>query len=987
MSDLSGPLRKLSQDLEGHLYKDPVTCRLYATDASIYRELPAAVALPATACDIKKLIAFANAHHIALIPRAAGTSLGGQVVGSGIVVDVSKYFTRILEINEAEKWVRVQPGVILDELNLKLAERGLFFGPETSTSNRCMIGGMVGNNACGSHSLIYGSTREHLISVKAILSDGSEAEFGPVTGEADFLTRIKGDRLENRIYQNIYDILKDEVNQAEIRREFPDPLVKRRNTGYALDLLLEMIPFTAGGIPFNFCTLLAGSEGTLAFITELKLNLVPLPPGEKGLVCIHFQTLEEALEANLVCLEHGPRAVELMDRTILDCTKANIEQRRNRFFLQGDPGAILIVEFAGNTMKEVIDQKKNLEKTLLKKELGYLYPLVTGKDIEKVWSLRKSGLGVLSNIQGDAKPLSLIEDTAVRPDLLPGYITDFKRILERYGLDCVFHAHVGTGELHMRPIINLKTRGGIRLMRDLMADVADLVKKYRGSLSGEHGDGRVRSEFIPVIIGFKNYNLMRSIKYTWDPHGIFNKGKIIDPPPMTASLRYKELTSGIRLFPVVFDYSPAPDILHHVEMCNGSGDCRKTVLAGGTMCPSYMATLDENKTTRARANLLREYLSNMNTPDSLRAKEVYEILDLCLSCKGCKSECPSNVDMAKLKAEFLQHYYDINGVPLRSWLVSRLPVIHRLNSRFPGPFNMMVENEFLATLLKAFMGFSNRRKIPGISDQSLVRWIKQDPGNAQFTPAEKKPFRKVYLFVDEFTNYIDTGIGISAILLLTRLGYHVNTIPHAESGRTCISKGMLRKAKKFANTNVKLFAPLINEETPLLGIEPSSILSFRDEYIDLADSTMKEDAEKLAGNCFLIDEFVAHEYEAGNISSSSFTRKQQHILLHGHCQQKAVASTESTIKMLSIPDNYTVEEIPSGCCGMAGAFGYEKKHYDLSMKIGEMVLFPAVRKADPHALICAGGTSCREQIEHGTGRKAYHPVEILFRALQVNADG
>lgn len=980
MSDISKLLHILSRDMKGDLYTDLTSRLLYATDASMYRELPVAVARPANVEDIRKLVSFARDNHTTLIPRGAGTSLAGQVVGNGIVVDISKYFTGIPEINESEKWVAVQPGVVLDELNMMLAKKGLFFGPETSTSNRCMIGGMVGNNACGSHSLIYGSTRDHLLGIKAILSDGSEVEFGPIHEEADFISKTTGNQLENKIYKHIYEMLSDPLNQDEIRREFPDPMIKRRNTGYALDMLLNMIPFKKDGMPFNLSALLAGSEGTLAFITEVKLNLVPLPPGIKGLLCIHFNTLEESLEASIVCLDHRPYAVELMDRKILECTKTNIEQRKNRFFIKGDPGAVLIVEFADDSMEAVVKAKNRLENDLSRKGLGYYFPLITGEDINKVWALRKSGLGVLSNVPGDAKAVSVIEDTAIRPDFLPRYINDINNIFSQYGLSCIYHAHVGTGELHMRPLINIRKPEEVARMHNLALDVARLVKKYRGSLSGEHGDGRVRSEFIPVIVGEKNYQLMHDVKNTWDPYGVFNKGKIIDPPAMTSSLRYKE-TDGVRRFKTVFDYSPAQSMLHHVEMCNGSGDCRKSSLMGGTMCPTYMATHDEITTTRARANLLREYLNGRIDTGSCNAKEVYKILDLCLSCKGCKSECPSNIDMAKLKAEFLQHYYDICGIPLRSWLISRLPSIHKISSRFPGFYNVIMGNKLFSNTIKRFMGFSTMRKMPLMADQVLDRWIVHHMKHVMETCGKDEQNREVYLFLDEFTNYTDAHIGICALLLLTRLGYQVHTIPDTESGRTYISKGMLRKAKQIANKNVRLFAPLIHEHSPLIGVEPSAILSFRDEYVDLADRDLRDEALQLSRNCLLLDEFIVREFENRNISRDCFTRKKQHILLHGHCQQKAVASTETTKQMLSIPENYTVEEIQSGCCGMAGSFGYEKNHYELSMKIGEMVLFPSIRQADAQTIICANGTSCRQQIEEGTARKAYHSVEILYKAL------
>lgn len=545
--------KQLRHSFKGDIFTDKTMRILYATDASAYREVPLAVVRPKDKEDIKSIIRFAKKNKTSIIPRTAGTSLAGQVVGNGMVVDVSKYMNRILELNEKEHWIRVQPGVVLDELNQFLAPKNLFFGPETSTANRCMIGGMVGNNACGAHSLIYGSTRNHTLAVKTILSDGSEVEFKELS-QADFIKKCEGDTLESRIYQQINSMLSKPENHKEIRNEFPDPKVERRNTGYAIDLLLETNLFSENSENFNFSKLIAGSEGTLAFMTEIKLNLVPLPPPEKILVCIHFNSIKEALLANIVTLKHEPASIELMDNIILECTKDNLSQQKNRFFLKGDPAVILIVEFTGTAVDELKSRASKLEDDLRKKNLGYHFPVIEDEDMAKVWQLRKAGLGLLSNIPGDAKPAPVVEDTAVSPDVLPEYIEEFDQLLKKHGLSCVYYAHVATGELHLRPVLNLKTKEGIELFHTIALETAKLVKKYKGSLSGEHGDGRLRGEFIPLMIGEKNYQLLKDIKNTWDPDQIFNPQKIVDTPKMNTSLRY-EAGTVTKPIDTIFDFS------------------------------------------------------------------------------------------------------------------------------------------------------------------------------------------------------------------------------------------------------------------------------------------------------------------------------------------------------------------------------------------------------------------------------------------------
>ncbi len=966
-------LKELAAKLEGELFFDDTMRILYATDASAYREMPLAVAIPNSIEDLKKLIAFASSENTSIIPRTAGTSLAGQVVGNGIIVDVSKNFTKIIEFNEKEHWVRVQPGVIRDELNLFLKPYGFMFGPETSTANRAMVGGMVGNNSCGSNSMVYGSSREHTLEINAILSDGSETVFKSLNID-EFHEKCEGETLESNIYKTTRSILSNYNNQVEIRNQYPKKTIKRRNTGYAIDILLDTAPFTAGETDFNFCKLIAGSEGTLALITEIKLNVIPLPPKEIGLLCVHFNSIDESLRANLIALKYSPSASELIDSYILECTKDNIEQRKNRFFVQGDPGAILVIEFARTTRAEILLIAKNVEEEMRAAGLGYHFPLLFGDDTKKIWTLRKAGLGLLGNIPGSEKPVPVIEDTAVDVNDLPAYINEFHIILEKYHLHAVHYAHAGSGEIHLRPILNLKTEEGNKLFRTIAQEIATLVKRYNGSLSGEHGDGRLRGEFIKQMIGDKNYELLKVIKHSWDPSNIFNPDKIVNTPPMNTMLRY---TPGQKTpeFKTIFRYHNQ-DVLQHAEQCNGSGDCRKTHLSGGTMCPSYMATKNEKDTTRARANILREFLTNSDKMNRFNHKEIYDVMDLCLSCKGCKSECPSNVDVAKLKAEFLQQYYDANGVPFRTKLIANFTSSAKLGSLLPGVYNSVMTSKAIGNMVKRIAGFAQERSMPTIHKETLRKWFAK-----RKTQPVKNPKKTVYLFCDEFTNYNDTEIGMKGILLLEKLGYEVLMTEHEESGRTWLSKGLLRKAKEIANKNIVTFSKIINEEIPLIGIEPSAILTFIDEYVDLATDENFEAAKALEKNVFLIDEFIAKEIDMGNISADLFTKEKKSIKLHGHCQQKALTSVAPSAKMLSFPENYSVEVIPSGCCGMAGSFGYEKEHYDLSMKIGELVLFPAVRNSEPDTIIAAPGTSCRHQVKDGTGVKAKHPVEILWEAL------
>lgn len=967
---------KLATRLKGEVRWDTPTLLQYATDASAYREIPKAVVWPKGKSDLQELVSFAQQQNLTLTPRTAGTSLAGQVVSNGVIVDLSKYWGKIIEVNQQEHYVWVEPGVILDELNLHLKPYGLFFAPETSTSNRCMIGGMVGNNSCGSHSLIYGSTRDHLLSVRIMLDDGEIYEFCNLT-YSEFEAKCKQGNREGEIYRFFEQLLGKEENRKLIAENSPEPSIRRRNCGYALDYLATNTFFNGSANPFNLAKLVAGSEGTLGIITEIKLNLVPLPPAEKAVVAVHLEKREQAFRANLIALKYYPAAVELMDNVILNCTKGNIEQQKNRFFVQGEPGAILMVEFYGSNRVEVEETARKMENEMHLNGYGYYFPIIWGSETTKVWALRKAGLGVLSNVVGDAKPVSLVEDTAVAVEKLPDYMEEFAEIMSKYRLDCVYHAHIGTGELHLRPVLNLKDPKDVELFRKVGLEIAALVKKYKGSLSGEHGDGRLRGEFIPLMYGNEVYQMMLEVKKTFDPNNIFNQGKIVCTPPMNTNLRYQP-GKPTREVDTLFDFSGTQGFIRAIEKCNGSGDCRKTNRMGGTMCPSYMATLNEANTTRARANLLREYLTNSPKGNPFDHKELYDVLDLCLMCKGCKSECPSSVDMTKLKAEFLQHWHDAHGIPLRSRMVAYITQIYRLGVIFPGFTNLLLTNKVTSAAIKKMLGFAPSRALPKLSSTTLRRW------QAKQNSSEHYPNGVVYLLPDEFTNFNESHIGVKAAKLLNYLGYEVRIPDILESGRTYISKGLIRTAKRIANNNIDKLKGIISEDTPLVGIEPSAILSFRDEYPDLADGRNAKASKELAMNSFLFEEFFMREVSKGKIVKEDFKQGKLMIKLHGHCQQKAVASTQSTKAMLSFPEGYGVTEIPSGCCGMAGSFGFEKEHFDLSMKIGELILFPEIRNSSKEVVIVAPGTSCRQQIYAGTGRRALHPIEVMWQAANIN---
>ncbi len=971
-------LQQFQKIFEGEFHFDSLHTTLYATDASVYRKIPMAVAYPETDLGIKQLVHFAAENNASLIPRTAGTSLAGQCVGEGIVVDVSKHFTKILAVDSENRTVTLQPGVIRDDLNRFLKEYGLFFGPNTSTSNRCMIGGMVGNNSSGTTSIQYGVTRDKVLKLKTILSNGEEVVFEALTKEA-FLKKVELDTLEGNIYKTIYSELSSDETRKEIWKEFPKKEIHRRNTGYAVDALLENSVFGEFDKEINLCSLLCGSEGTLAFTTEITLRLDPLPPNYSAVIASHYETLENCLNDVIVAMQHNLHTCEMMDDVILDCTKKNKTYEPYRFFVEGSPKAILLLELKSESETDLEIQIEALLKSLELSNLSYSNPVLRGEEIEMSLELRKAGLGLLGNMVGDKKAVACIEDTAVALEDLPIYISEFTSLMASFNQKAVYYAHAGAGELHLRPILNLKDGEGVEYFRKITTEVAKLCKKYGGSFSGEHGDGIVRAEFLPMLIGEKNYTLLKRIKSAFDPENIFNPGKIVDAYKMDESLRYEtdRMEPEIK---TILDFSDSEGILRLAEKCNGSGDCRKPAEAAGAMCPSYHATKYEKDTTRGRANALREVLTNNQAANKFNSKDLKAVFDLCISCKACASECPSNVDISTAKAEFLYQYNKANGVSTADRLFGKSSILNKRASHFPKISNWLFENNFTSKVIKKIGNVHPKRTLPKMSTMSFDKLHKniKNQNITEFSLAEKIQ-TNVILFVDEFSNFLDAIIAEDAFFLLSQLGYKVEVITQLDSARALISKGFLEEAKKEANKNIAFLKEKVSNEVPLLGIEPSAILTFRDEYLRLADD--KISAEDIAKNTFLIEEFLASEIAKGQITASQFTSEEKTIKIHAHCHQKSLSNQKVTFDILNLPKNFKPTIIPSGCCGMAGSFGYEKEHYGVSMKIGELKLFPAIRKSSESSVISANGTSCRHQIFDGTGIKALHPVTILKNAL------
>ncbi|MEY3647032.1 MAG: hypothetical protein RL127_1740, partial [Bacteroidota bacterium] len=853
----------LAIHFEGELFfknnlQSELARKIYATDASVYEVQPIAVAKPASYKDIKRLIQFAEKHRTNIIPRGAGTSLAGQVVGEGIVMEVSSALSKIVQLNKKEKSAWIEPGIIRDDLNKQIEASGLFFGPETSTANRALLGGMLGNNSCGLHSIVWGSVRDHLIETRAILSDGSEIHTHPLTNE-EFYKKTALNNLEGKIYREIHRMLNNPEVQQLILEKFPNPAIKRRNTGYALDALVDMQPFNPTGKPFNLSALLAGSEGTLAVVHSMKINLLDQPSEHVALICIHCHTLQESLQANIVALACQPTASELVDNFILSFTENHPNFMDDRAFIEGKPEAILMVEFRAESDKLLKSQVDELIQKLKNANLGYAYPTLFNQDISKGWDIRKAGLGLIRNLPGKKQPVNLIEDCAVAPVDLPNYVADIQALLAKYEIQAAYYAHAGAGELHIEPFIDIHTTEGKKLFRTLLAETVEILKKYRGSLSGEHGDGRLRGEFIPAMMGTEIYQLFKEIKAIFDPQHVLNPGKIVDTPPMDEAFRPKVEATTLSTF---FNYGEIEGPLALAEKCSGSGDCKKSSLTGGTMCPSFMATQNEKDSTRARANLLRQIITS-DGDQAYNNPELLSILDLCLSCKGCQTECPSGVDMSKLKAETLQQHYLQKGTPIRTQLIGHFPKLQALASYVAPLYNLLVSFPGTSIIIKTLMGFSWNRSIPEVQFTSLETWFKRYSKKVNQTEFKQG---QVYLFADEFTNYNEVKLGKKTILLLNELGYGVEIPTQIISGRSYISKGMLAVAQKLANINVQKLAPLVTKNKPLIGIEPSALLSFRDEIPNLVDEDLRSEANSLKENCLLIDEFLAQEIKAKRIS-------------------------------------------------------------------------------------------------------------------------
>ena len=961
VSDTQALVEELRSKVAGEVRFDEMTRALYSTDASIYEIQPIGVVIPRSDEDVIAVVEAANRYGVPLLPRGGGTSLAGQTVCAALVVDFSKYMRNVVEVNAAEGWVRTQPGIILDELNRHLAPHGMLFAPDPSTSNRGNVGGALGNNSCGAHSIMWGKTSDNVLEMDVVLSNGDVARFGRLNGE-QLEAKMKLEGLEGDIYRRLFAI--GEEHRDEILSRYPK--IQRRVSGYNLD---EFV----GGSDFDMARFVVGSEGTLATITEAKLALVPRPRA-KALAVLHFTDMMEAMEATVAALELDPAAVELIGSMILQQARSNLEYSRMMDFVEGEPDSLLVVEMVGESPAEVESKLDRLEERMRRGGLAYAVKRLTRpEEQERVWAVRKAGLGLMMSVPGDAKPLPFVEDTAVSPDVLPQFVKRFDEIVREHGTTAGYYGHASVGCLHIRPLINLKRQDGVDRMVSIADQISDLVLEFGGSMSGEHGDGLVRGVWSEKMFGSRLYEAFREVKRTFDPKGLMNPGKIVDSPPMTENLRIgpaystKEMSTG-------FAFADTGGFASAVEMCNGQGACRK--VTGGTMCPSYMVTRDEEHSTRGRANALRAAISGTLPEKFMTDRRLYEVLDLCLECKACKAECPSNVDMARLKYEFLRGYHEANGQPPRNRIFGDIARVSRWGSFLAPVSNWVLGSDWFKEVLDRQAGVDRRRTLPFFSSQTFTQWLR---ARHESQPAAS-PRDQVVLFPDTFTNFNHPELGRAAVAVLEHLGYEVVVPRFRCCGRPMLSKGMIDRARRNALFNLDSVYPYVERGVKLVGLEPSCILSFSDDYVDLLDGDPR--VKEVGESTMLIEEFVLHAIDQGAVLELDAPPSK--VLYHGHCHRKALVGTGTALEVLRSIPGWEVEETKAGCCGMAGSFGFEKEHYDLSISVGEQVLFPAVRAAPEDTILVADGVSCRQQIEHGTGRRARHPVEVLAGALAAN---
>ncbi len=946
---------ELHKRLEGEVKFDRYTLLLYATDASIYHIEPIGVVVPRHKGDVQAAIEVANRFQLPILSRGGGTSLAGQAVGHAIVLDFSKYMRNVLEVNEDELWCRVQPGLVQDELNAHVRSMGLQFGPDTSTSNRATIGGMIGNNSAGAHSLTYGKTLDHVLELTVLLSDGSEVVLKDLSQDG-LAAKMRRDGLEGQVCREVSRLAQAHKNEIILRY----PKIMRRVSGYNLDEFIKPQPF-------NLARIVTGSEGTLAIIVEAKMRLVPKPKWT-AMDVIHFHSDQEALECSQLVLQTAPYAMESTDKMILSLARGNIEQSRKLGFIQGEPESLLMVEYAGETQDEVKAQVSKLEDLRAAQRIGYAATQAyKPEEVKAIWGFRKAGLGLLLGTKGDKKPIAFVEDTAVAPAKLPEFIKRFKEIISSHDAIAGYYGHCSVGCMHIRPLINLKEPSEVNKMVSISNSISDLVLEFEGAMSGEHGDGLARSHFNKKLFGPALYEAFCQTKRAFDPNNRLNPGKIVDAPSMTESLKihpnYQTWTPSTTL-----DFSAQGGFARAIEMCSGMGECRKKL--EGTMCPSYMGTLDEEHSTRGRANALRTVLSGKVPKEDFTGQRLHEIMDLCLECKACKAECPSNVDMAKLKYEFLDHYHRANGLPLRNRLFGGIARVNRIGAQFAPVANGIAGSKLNRWLMEKLAGIDRRRPLPKFAGQTFESWFGNHNADGNGSRGE------VVLFHDTFNDFNTPDVAIAATRLLEHWDYRVLLTNKRCCGRPMISKGMLGEAKNNAAWNTDQLAPFAERGIPIVGLEPSCLLTLRDEYPEFLRTSA---AKKVAQQSFLLEEFLVSELAAGRLSvKSSRTRGQ--ALLHGHCHQKALVGTAPTVAVLKAA-GFEVSEVDSGCCGMAGSFGFEKEHYDLSVTIGNRRLAPAVKSAGTDVEIVAPGISCRQQIEHLTGRRAKHPAELLWETL------